>query len=292
MLLTHKLWKKLGPRGLTEQPLGTDSLVLLHGLGGTGGLWRPVAASLENDFSVLAPDLRGHGGSRLERPVSSQGLGDYNPLEYGRDVIETMGELGFEPAWLIGHSMGVRTACAAAHLNPDSVRGLILVDLGLSGGAPERRLRGLLGSFLQKLPEDFPDHTRARDFLSKECGDPAIANYLLAVASSSPSGEGRISFPFDREALLKTLEAASRLPPAFLLDWLEPLGKRGMPILALRGETSKAWLREEFERERERFRPYPSVRFEEVEGAGHGLPFEKRKEFVARVRDFVTLPRP
>src|SRR4051794_24138173 len=103
-------------------------------MGGTGALWRPIAASLENHFWIMALDQRGHGGSRLVRAPGGRNAQheDYTPLSYGRDVIETLEAESFHPTWLIGHSMGVRTACAAAHLRPEWVRGLVLVDLGFS----------------------------------------------------------------------------------------------------------------------------------------------------------------
>ena len=59
----------------------------------------------------------------------------YTPLEYGRDVVETLEKQNFHPTWLIGHSMGVRTACAAAHLKPEWIQGMVLVDLGFAGPA-------------------------------------------------------------------------------------------------------------------------------------------------------------
>src|SRR5687768_16110494 len=95
-----------------------SKIVLLHGMGGTGSLWRPLAAGLEHDFSVLAPDQRGHGGSRIPGPAS------YDPKSFGGDVVETMQARHFHPAYVVGHSMGVRTAAATAHLAPERVKGL------------------------------------------------------------------------------------------------------------------------------------------------------------------------
>jgi pimeloyl-ACP methyl ester carboxylesterase len=183
-------------------------LVLLHGMGGTGALWRPIAASLENEMDIVAFDQRGHGKSQLAQlpriPGGRQEVG-YTPLDYGKDVVETLETLDFHPTWVVGHSMGVRTAVACAHLKPDWVRGLILVDLGFSGVAGGG-LGENLAMFLRKLPTGFSTREEARNFMTAFCPDPSMAQYLIAV--SVRGADGQISFPFDHAALIQTITAA------------------------------------------------------------------------------------
>jgi pimeloyl-ACP methyl ester carboxylesterase len=252
-------------------------ILLLHGMGGTGALWRPIAAALEDHYSILAPDQRGHGRSRIPHVPGSRDTPQYTPLEYGRDLVETLAALDFHPAWVIGHSMGVRSACALAHLKEEWVQGLILVDLGFSGAAGGGLGEGL-ASFLKKLPMEFQSRAEARSFMQTECPDPAIGQYLIAV--SQPLAQGGITFPFDRAALIETIYAAR---DASVRDWVRALAERKKPVLVLRGALSEVWTAEEFETEKKNFAKYPSVRFETIEGTGHGLPFEKRMEFVGRV---------
>jgi pimeloyl-ACP methyl ester carboxylesterase len=252
-------------------------------MGGTGALWRPVAASLENHFWLMGIDQRGHGKSRLLRTAggrSAQHEG-YTPLHYGKDVIETLEAEKFHPTWAIGHSMGVRTACAAAHLRPDWFQGLILVDLGFSG-APGGGLGDGLARFLRVLPHQFATREVARRFMNEQCPDPAIAQYLMAVSVRAP--DGTISFPFDHGALIETVEAVSQVS---VRSWVEGLVARGMPILVLRGERSLVWSREDYDREKAHFAASPSIVFKEIAGAGHGLPFEQRPAFVAEVEAFI-----
>lgn len=63
-----------------------------------------------------------------------------------------------------------------------------------------------------------------------------------------------------------------------------------MPVLALRGGDSRVWSKADFDEERRQFADYPSIRFEEVPGTGHGLPFEKRKEFVELLLKWTDSP--
>ena len=258
----------------------TAKIVLLHGMGGTGAIWRPIGSDLEDHFSILAPDQRGHGGSQTVTTPH------FHPLDFGRDVLETMKSRNFEPAWVVGHSMGARTACAVAKLNPQAVAGLVLIDLGfigLAGGGFGENLSTLL----KNLPMQFTSREAAKAYLSTNSPDPSISQYLLAVSQpldpKNPSGD--ISFPFNRDALLATIDSARLIS---LREWVHDFGQNGLPVLVLRGEKSKVWSHSDYETEKRLCARYPNIIFEEFSGAGHGLPFEKRKEFTKRLREFVT----
>lgn len=259
---------------------GVPRLLLLHGMGGVGALWRPIAAALEADFCLFAPDQRGHGKSAHIDPATG-----FTPLDYGTDVIETLKERHFFPTWVVGHSMGVRTAVAAAYLKPEWVQGLVLVDLGFSGMAGGG-LGEKLAHFLKRLPIAFESRGALREFLEKEAPEPGIARYLQAVALLE--GEG-LRFPFDPSSLIQTILAAR---DTSVRAWLEALVSRAespLSVLALRGLDSQVWLPENYEKEKQHFAVYPSVQFEEVPGAGHGLPFEQRSWFVARLRAWIQM---
>ncbi|OFZ19788.1 MAG: hypothetical protein A2X94_17085 [Bdellovibrionales bacterium GWB1_55_8] len=256
-----------------------EKIIFLHGMGGTGKIWRPIAAVLEEPFQILAPDQRGHG-------KSIAAMDSYSPLDFGRDVEETLAAEGFFPSWVVGHSMGIRTACALAHLRPEFVKGLVLADLGLVGGAGGGLHRNL-STFLRILPDQFPNRDEARQFMNQNSPDPSIGQYLLAVSVRDANGE--IRFPFDRSALLKTLEQARAVD---LRPWIKEFGQRGLPVLLLRGGLSRVWTREEFEQDRSYFADLPSIRFQEIPGTGHGLPFEKRQEFIDAILTEIRYPRP
>jgi pimeloyl-ACP methyl ester carboxylesterase len=243
-------------------------------MGGTGALWRPIAAGLEEEFEVLAPDQRGHGKSQIQQIPGGRSLPSYTPLDYGQDVIETLDALQFHPTWIVGHSMGVRTAVAAAHLRPEWTQGLVLIDLGFSGVAGGGLGEGL-AQFIRILPESFETSNRAREFMTKHCPDPSIAQYLMAVSIRDLSG--KVHFPFDHSALIQTIQAAR---DASVREWVKELAERKLPIYVLRGQKSQVWTREEFEKERRALSEYSSIHWLEFSEAGHGLPFEQRAKFV------------
>ncbi len=277
MELFYNLWNQ---SNVTSQ--STKKIVLLHGMGGTGALWRPIAASLENEISILAPDQRGHGKSRVASIPAGRKETDYSPLSYGQDVMDTLKAQNFYPTWILGHSMGVRSAIAAAHLKPEWVQGLILVDLGFSGVAGGGLGNGL-AQFLKLLPFQFESAEEARKFMNSHCPDSSITQYLMAV--SVRNSDGKISFPFDHAALIKTIESARDVS---VRTWIKDLAYRQMPILVLRGARSLVWSHEDFESERKTFTPFQSITFKEIPDAGHGLPFEQRAVFVDTLREFIA----
>ncbi|MBY0469563.1 alpha/beta hydrolase [bacterium] len=261
----------------------SEKIIFLHGMGGTGSLWRPIAASLEKDFNLIALDQRGHGGSQIAAKPGGRDRPKYTPLEFGRDIVETLDAENFHPAWVVGHSMGVRTACAVVHLKPEWVKGLVLVDLGFSGVAGGG-LGENLAEFLKKIPMRFATRAEGREFMAREAPDPAIGQYLMAVALPG-SQPGEIIFPFDRAALIETIHSAR---DSSVREWIREAGAKKIPVLVLRGETSTVWTQEQFEQEQKNLAEFPSIQFETFPGTGHGLPFEKRIEFVDRLRKFIA----
>jgi pimeloyl-ACP methyl ester carboxylesterase len=252
------------------------SLVFLHGLGGTGQIWRSITASLESEWDCIAPDQRGHGKSRTPAFETNN---HFHAEDYARDVLTLMDSLEVKRALVIGHSMGVRTALALAKEAPSRVAGVIAVDIGITSnwgggmGAP-------LAKFIQRLPESFPDRSSLKAYLHAHCPDPAMAQYLSAVAIASSSGTESWSFPFDHNALILTIDQAHEAP---LESWVSEILKAQVPIHLLRGMNSKVWLKQEYEAQKKSL-SHPLLHFEEWENCGHGLPFEQRNRFVEYVR--------
>jgi pimeloyl-ACP methyl ester carboxylesterase len=106
-----------------------DPIVFLHGMGTSSATWTQVMALLDDRFTVVAPDLLGHGASPL--------LDD--PQEYTRDrtladlddIIDALDSSGdnAKPV-LVGHSLGGYLALAYAATRPDRVRGVVVLNTG------------------------------------------------------------------------------------------------------------------------------------------------------------------
>lgn len=274
---------------------GIPQVILFHGMGGTGKLWRPLASSIESRCRVIAPDQRGHGKS-----VNPE-LINYHPLEFAGDVLETLdgGHNGpardaLRTSVLVGHSMGVRTAAALGSLRPEWFRAIVLIDLGLLGlteGAFD--WANELAQFIEKIPKKYESRDVARKELLALAPDPSLAQYILAVAKKESGGDG-VFFPFDQKALIKTIRSAQAMQPDEIVRWLNSWLKFSTPhsplqprkLIFLRGQNSAVWTREAYLNDQKPFMGNPYVEFQEWEGAGHGLPFEKRSKLAELILTF------
>lgn len=96
-------------------------LVLVHGLGDAAVVWHRNIGVLASRFTVLAPDIPGHGHS--PPPPWSYSL------ERGTEwLIALLDALGLEQVSLVGGSLGGLLVTSAALKAPERVRRLVLVD--------------------------------------------------------------------------------------------------------------------------------------------------------------------
>jgi pimeloyl-ACP methyl ester carboxylesterase len=288
MKLHYSEWK---PKIASNRP----SIVFLHGMGGTGAIWRPIAAQLEDEFRCIALDQRGHG---LSRPVIGPTANQWTALDYAQDVLDTIRTLNLESMMIVGHSMGARTALGVAELwatesaqsFQEQVRHVVCVDIGLQGSWGGGMGRPL-ANFLEALPESFPSRAELKAYLTAHCPDPSIAQYLIAVAKNTApaSSAENWGFPFDHRAIVETIHQANlganlgENSKSKLADWALRSTSLDVPVTFLRGQNSKVWSASDYSKQKAKFES-PNFRFEEWENCGHGLPFEQRARFVAWLR--------
>jgi pimeloyl-ACP methyl ester carboxylesterase len=98
-------------------------LLLLHGVTNTSQTWEPVAAELSRSFTLIAPDLLGHGESATPR-------GDYSLGAHASGVRDLLTLLGHHQATVVGHSLGGGIAMQFAYQFPERTERLVLVSSG------------------------------------------------------------------------------------------------------------------------------------------------------------------
>jgi pimeloyl-ACP methyl ester carboxylesterase len=110
-------------------------LVLLHGITSTSEAWRDVMPRLSERYTVIAPDLMGHG--RSAKPE-----GDYSLGAHAAGVRDLLAVLGFERGGtVVGHSLGGGIAMEFAYLFPEYVERMALISSGGLGKAVHPLLR-------------------------------------------------------------------------------------------------------------------------------------------------------
>lgn len=133
------LWhRQFGRPYILSKRIDTGSgtpLVLLHGIGRSGRVWQPLVAKMRRQpFRLVAFDMLGFGDSPKPEWLA------YNIDDHARSVIASVQRQHFgQPVVLIGHSLGSLVALRVARLRPDLVRHVILYEMPLYEGLPEKR---------------------------------------------------------------------------------------------------------------------------------------------------------
>ncbi|MFN8481844.1 MAG: alpha/beta hydrolase [Anaerolineae bacterium] len=96
-------------------------VILLHGYPETWFAWRKQIPVLAERYHVIAPDLRGYGGT--DKPVTG-----YDKRNMARDIRELMAHLGYSRIVLIGHDRGARVATRFAKDYRDLIARLVVMD--------------------------------------------------------------------------------------------------------------------------------------------------------------------
>jgi len=130
---------------------GPETIVCVHGLGGTKASFLPTVNALADDYRVVALDLPGFGES--DKPIGAP----YDAPWFARSVFAAMDALGVERAHIAGNSMGGRVAIEAGLADRDRTGGLCLLSPALAWLRPRpwapivRALRPELG-LIQPAP--------------------------------------------------------------------------------------------------------------------------------------------
>jgi pimeloyl-ACP methyl ester carboxylesterase len=120
------------------------AVVLIHGITSSSAVWVQLMEDLvDAGYSVIAPDLFGHGASAKPK-------GDYSLGAYASGVRDLLGVLGYESGTVVGHSLGGGIALQLAYQFPEYVERMVLISSGGLGRevSPLLRAASLPGSEL------------------------------------------------------------------------------------------------------------------------------------------------
>ena len=98
-------------------------LLLLHGITSSSEAWRDVLPALAAHYTVIAPDMLGHGASAKPR-------GDYSLGSFASTARDLLIALGHERATIVGHSLGGGIAMQFCYQFPERVERMVLVSSG------------------------------------------------------------------------------------------------------------------------------------------------------------------
>jgi pimeloyl-ACP methyl ester carboxylesterase len=110
-------------------------VVLIHGMVNSSRHWEGVARLLATDYTVIAPDLIGHGDSATPR-------GDYSLGAHAAAIRDLLAVIGIERATIVGHSLGGGVAMQFFYQFPQRTERLALISSGGLGHQVSPMLRG------------------------------------------------------------------------------------------------------------------------------------------------------
>ena len=257
-------------------------VVLVHGITSTSNTWSNVLPYLAERFTVIAPDLLGHGESAKPR-------GDYSLGAYASGIRDLLIALGHERATFVGHSLGGGVAMQLAYQFPEHCERLVLVSSGGLGREISALLRAasLPGSELV-LPvlvnERVLGAGRAMGRLLGRVGlrvHTDVGEVLRGHASLS-DGEARAAFLHTLRTIVASggqrVDASDRLYLAQAIPFLIVWGERD-PIIPV-------------EHARVAHRQVPGSRLEVFPHAGHFPHLDDPLRFVRLLIEFVETSEP
>ncbi len=108
-----------------HHPHSQETAFLFHGLGGRGAQWREQIDVLKSQYSLVIPDLLGHGQSDKPKPEASN---PYSFSELEKDIQAIFAKYATHKNRMIGHSYGGALAAVLASDHQDSVNHLTLIS--------------------------------------------------------------------------------------------------------------------------------------------------------------------
>jgi pimeloyl-ACP methyl ester carboxylesterase len=257
-------------------------VVLVHGMVNSSGHWRQVAARLADRYTVIAPDLVGHGDSATPR-------GDYSLGAHATVIRDLLSALGIGRATIVGHSLGGGVAMVFFWQFPHRVERLALVSSGGLGRdvSPLLRSAALPGA---SAAIGGAAHARVTAAADRAGGalrrrGMGLGVHLQAIARALQPLGG----PAAREAFVQTLRAVidrhgQRVGAMDRLYLLE-----GLPTLIAWGERDRTI---PMEHGLAAHRAVPGSRFVTFPDAAHFPHLEVPDELAAALLDFLATTEP
>ncbi|MPZ59790.1 MAG: alpha/beta fold hydrolase [Propionibacteriales bacterium] len=257
-------------------------LLLLHGLGCDHTTWLPVIPRLARHFTVIAPDLLGHG--RSDKPRA-----DYSVGGYANGMRDLLTLLGIDRATVVGHSLGGGVAMQFAYQFPERTERMLLVSPGGLGREVSSLIRAItlpgadLALGLLTVPPLRPVGRAALRMLART-GNPRLRD-----ADEVAEVYTHLADPAARTAIRQVVRAVvdwrgqiiTMTDRAYLTEY--------MPLCILWGDEDTVF---PASHAATAARVAPAARIEVLPDTGHFPHKDHPEAFVRILRDFVKQTKP
>ena len=256
-------------------------LLLLHGIGDSSRAWIPAMRLLQRSYTVLAPDLPGHGNS-------SNPLGDYSLGSHASSMRDLLHVLSIERVTVVGQSFGGGVAMQFAYQFPSQCERLVLVDAGGLGREVTWILRlATVPAAEYVMPVLFPALARrwgdpvARFLRDWGIGNAKAAEVWRSYRSLTDRGN-RVAFVRTARAVIdpggQSVSAVTRLCLVAQMPTLIVWGGQDKVIPLVHAFQAHEAI--------------PNSRLEVIQGVGHNPHMEDPARFAQILEDFVSTTEP
>ena len=155
-----------------------EPLIILHGLFGSLDNWQSLAKKMADYYRVYTVDQRNHGKSPHFDDISY-------PL-MARDLKQFMDDQQISSSYIIGHSMGGKTAMQFTLDYPNDVKKLVVVDI-----APKSYDGGheaIFEALLEMEPTKLENRQQADEFLQNQIREFGVRQFLLKNLTRNKAG--------------------------------------------------------------------------------------------------------
>lgn len=246
---------------------GLQPLVILHGLFGMSDNWVSFAKNVsEEGFHVFVPDQRNHGRSGHS--------GIHNYVAMVDDLLEFLDSLALDQVFLLGHSMGGKTAMQFSIDYPERVRKLVVVDISPASGTHGETHRGIIDALLSADFGQYNGRQEAATALKGLIPSQRLRQFLQK--NLYWKDRGSLGWRINLEAVRENLHEIFKS-----IDTPIPFDK---PVLFIRGGHSDYIPDRDFPLIVSLF---PQARIKTIPGAGHWLHAEQPDEFLRELLFFL-----
>lgn len=216
-----------GLRWHVQQAGEGPTILLLHGTGAATHSWRGLLPLLARQFTVIAPDLPGHGFTTAPLPAA------HSLPSFASLIAALLAKLDAQPALVVGHSAGAAIAARMCLDNAISPDGLVAINGAILP------LQGLAGTVFSPLAKLLAANALVPKLFSWRAGDRAVTERLLRSTGSRIDEEGVALYG---ELMRHPAHAAAALN--MMAQWNLPSLQRDIlrlatPLLLIVGENDR-----------------------------------------------------